>query len=121
MVVALDPGRNLGVAFVDGVGQLVYRNVISLDALETLPIPNGATVVVGNGTGSRRVQAALRARALSFAVVDETGSSLEGRALYFRDHPPRGLMRLLPRGLWTPPRPIDDYAAYALARRYLAR
>ncbi|ADI15582.1 hypothetical protein [Truepera radiovictrix] len=119
MIVALDPGRNIGVAFVNPLGRLVYRTIITLGDLETLLIPAGTTVVVGDGTGSEAVQRVLRARALSFALVDETGTSLEARALYFRDHPPRGVWRLLPKGLRVPPRLIDDYAAYALALRYL--
>lgn len=119
MIVALDPGKNIGVAFVNLGGRLIYRAVISLSELETLLIPAGVTVVVGDGTGSREVQRVLRQRALSFAVVDETGSSLEGRELYFRAHPPRGLQRLLPQGMRTPPELIDGYAAYALALRYL--
>ena len=47
------------------------------------------------------------------------GRLSEARPLYFRDHPPKGLMRFLPRGLWSPPELIDDYAAYAIALRYL--
>jgi RNase H-fold protein (predicted Holliday junction resolvase) len=119
MIVAFDPGKNIGVAFVNPYGRLVYRAIISLEELKTLVIPTGTTVIVGDGTGSRAVQEVLRARALSFAVVDETDTSLQARELYFRHHPPRGLRRLLPQGMRAPARPIDDYAAYALALRYL--
>jgi hypothetical protein len=51
-------------------------------------------------------------------VVDETDTSYRARALYFADHPPRGWRRLVPLGLQLPPRPIDDYAALLIARRY---
>lgn len=119
MIVALDPGKNIGVAFVNAQGKLVYRTILTLNELELLLIPAGVTVVVGDGTGTKEVQRVLRERALAFAVVDESGSSLEGRELYFREYPPRGLQRLLPPGMRTPLDLIDDYAAYALALRYL--
>ena len=120
MVVGIDPGRNVGVAFVQPDGRLERALIITLDQLTALNIPLDATLVVGGGTGSKPVQAALRQRRLDFIVLDEQGTSLEARSLYFRDHPPRGLKRLIPQGLWWPPRPLDDYAAYAIALRYLA-
>lgn len=120
VVVGIDPGRNVGVAFVQPDGRLEQALIITLDQLATLNIPLGATLVVGGGTGSESVQAVLRQRRLAFVVLDEHGTSLEASTLYFRDHPPRGLKRLIPKGLWWPPRPLDDYAAYAIALRYLA-
>jgi RNase H-fold protein (predicted Holliday junction resolvase) len=52
--------------------------------------------------------------------VDERETTLRARSLYFADHPPRGWRRLIPLGMQMPPRPIDDYAAVLIARRYLA-
>ncbi len=121
MILGLDPGRNLGVAWVDEAGRLEHIAVITLSELAILDVPASATVVVGRGTGSREVQAALRRRDISFVVIAEENTSLEARALYWRDHPPRGFLRLLPEGLRSPPRPIDDYAAYAIVLRYLSR
>ena len=120
-IVALDPGRNLGVAFVHADGTLGFHQVLNLPGLKTLLFPADAIILVGDGTGSDAVQDLLARRGLVHRVVDEWGSSLAARELYFRDHPPRGLMRLLPKGLRTPPELIDDYAAYALALAYLAR
>ena len=121
MVVGLDPGQNIGVAFVNHKEKLVYRNIIALTELRQLELPPGITIVVGNGTGSAEVQAVLRERGKSFALIDEQNTSLEGRELYFKAHPPRGLLRLLPKGLRSPPRLVDDYAAYAIALRFLRR
>lgn len=118
-VVALDPGRNLGVAWVRADGTLERALITDLAALGGLELPAGAVLVVGDGTGSAAVQEALRRRGVPFEVVDERDTTLEARALYFRDHPPRGLARLLPPGLRSPPRPVDDYAAYAIALRWL--
>jgi RNase H-fold protein (predicted Holliday junction resolvase) len=119
VVVGIDPGRNVGVAFVHQDGRLERALIITLDQLTALNIPLDTTLVVGGGTGSKPVQALLRRRRLAFVVLDERGTSLEARSLYFRDHPPKGLRRLIPQGLWWPPRPLDDYAAYAIALRYL--
>lgn len=119
MIIAFDPGKNLGVAWVSPDGALLLHQILSLEALQSLELGH-ATIVVGDGTGSKAVQDILRSRGVSFTIVDETGTTLQARSLYFKDYPPKGLMRLLPKGLWSPPRPIDDYAAYAIALRYLA-
>lgn len=121
VLVALDPGRNIGVAFVTAAGELGFHRVLTLAQLGALPLPAEVTILVGDGTGGAKVQDVLRRRGLSYEVVDERGSSLAARSLYFRDHPPKGWQRLLPPGLRTPPELIDDYAAYALALAYLAR
>lgn len=118
-LLALDPGRNLGVAWVDERGRLLRHDIITLDALRGLEIAAETLVLVGDGTGSDKVRSVLRERRLDFELIDERDSSLEGRDLYFEAYPPHGLRRFLPRGLWSPPRPIDDFAAYALALRYL--
>lgn len=108
-------------AFVSSGGKLAFHDVTTFSELEVLELPAGATVLVGDGTGSRAVQELLERRGLAYTVVDEWGSSLAARDLYFRDHPPRGLQRWLPQGMRTPPELIDDYAAYALALSYLAK
>ncbi len=120
VILALDPGLNIGIAMVCLDGTVRHLNIITLNDLRSLnPLPS-VTIVIGNGTGSDRVQGILRKQGLSFAVVEEAGTSLEARELFFRDHPPKGLAKLLPRGLRFPPRAIDDYAAYAIALRFLS-
>lgn len=121
LLVAFDPGRNIGVAFVTSAGELGFHRVLTLAQLGALSLPAGVTILVGDGTGSAKVQDVLRRRGFSYEVVDERGSSLAARSLYFRDHPPKGWQRLLPPGLRTPPELIDDYAAYALALAYLTK
>lgn len=118
MLIAFDPGRNIGVAFVSAEGKLLDAKVIDMTQLETLELPP-ASLLIGDGTGSKIVQAVLQKRGYTFELVDETGTTLEARALYFKDHPPRGLFRLLPAGMRPPPALLDHYAAYAIALRYL--
>jgi RNase H-fold protein (predicted Holliday junction resolvase) len=74
-------------------------------------------IFLGNGTGFRAFAEELEERGVTFEVVDERLTTLEGRSLYWRLHPPRGLWRLVPTQLRVPPRPIDDMAAWAILIR----
>lgn len=126
VIIALDPGRNLGYALLDEAGTLLDSGIVAAETLSAatlagLDLRSAGVIVVGDGTGSADLQRRLAAQGLTFEVVDERGTSLEGRDLYFRHHPPLGLWRLVPRGLRSPPRPVDDFAAYAIGLRYLAR
>ena len=118
-IAAFDPGRNVGHALVDGEGRLHRREVLALGDVATLELPAGAEVVIGGGTGRRVLREALRARGFTPHEVDERDTSLHARELWRHAVPPRGLARLLPPGLRSPPGPIDDYAAWAIALRYL--
>lgn len=120
VIVAFDPGRNIGVAFVDRDGVLTDRVIVDDEGLDAIVIPTGATVLVGNGTGSAALVARLRSAGHRVEVVEERGSTLEAKELYFRARPARGIGRLVPLGMRSPPEPIDDYAAYAIALRWLA-
>ena len=119
MIVSFDPGRNLGVAFVTEAGELLSGRVLEPGQLDALAIPPGATVLVGDGTGSRELATRLRARGVEPVLVPEEGTSLEARGLYFQKNEPRWWARLVPVGLRSPSVPIDDYAAYAIALRWL--
>ncbi len=118
-LVALDPGKRLGVAWVSAGGSLLRGAIVALEDLPRVPLPPGARVVQGDGTGSQALAAALRELGVCSERVDETGTSELGRLLYWRRHPPRGIGRLVPLGMRVPPRPIDDFAAYAIALRVL--
>lgn len=88
-----------------------------------MDVQGGAAMVcVGNATRSAAVVAMLRARwpELPIALVDERNTSLLARQRYYDDHPPRGLLRLVPRGLLVPKAPLDGYAALLIVERYLA-
>ena len=120
VVVAFDPGRRIGVAWVDAEGRRLHGTIIDVGALDAVAVPAAARVVVGDGTGCRALAAELAARGWRAERVDEVGTSERARALYWRDHGARGVGRLVPLGMRTPPRPIDDYAAYAIALRALS-
>lgn len=126
VVLAVDPGRDkCGLAVVTPE-RVLFRALcptaeIGLTCRYLLAQHPQAVVAVGQGTGSEGIRRALREACpqASLSAVDERDSTLEARRLYWLDTPPRGWQRLVPRGMLVPPRPVDDYAAVVLARRYL--
>ncbi len=125
-VLALDPGRlKCGLA-VGRPGAILSRAIVPTgqipDAVADWVKRYGVTrIIVGGGTGSGAVLAALaRVTGLpSVETVEETGTTLEARRRYFRDHPPRWWRRLLPITLQLPPEEYDDYVAELLLERVL--
>ena len=120
VVVGVDPGRNVGLAWVAADGALLRAEVVDEAALARLAVADGVAVALGSGTGSRAARARLETAGLTVALVDEHATTEEGRRLYWRCHPARGWHRWLPVGLRPPPAAIDAYAAYAIALRWLA-
>ncbi|MCH2667796.1 MAG: hypothetical protein MKZ59_07505 [Deinococcales bacterium] len=119
VILAIDPGLNIGIALVHLDGSIKHREIVTLEELRDYCLSRGEMVVVGNGTGSGKVLEILQQKGCNYTICDETNTSFEARDLYFQDFPPKGLVRFLPRGLWFPNVPIDDYAACVIARRYL--
>ncbi len=127
-LLAIDPGRDkCGVAVVQGDGSVLHHAVVPTPELagevRRLAAEHGVvTLVLGDRTAARQVEAALRKGGLGLVLVtvDEHRSSEEGRRRYFRENPRRGWRRLLPVSMQTPPRPYDDYVAIVLAERYLS-
>ena len=126
-VVGVDPGRKkAGYALVEMTGAVISAGIEPIERLPgriaglaaSRPI---AAIALGKGTNMRAVRAALGPLGLPVHLIDEYETSREARALYFREHPPRGWRRLVPIGLQMPSRPIDDYAAILIAQRFLAR
>jgi RNase H-fold protein (predicted Holliday junction resolvase) len=79
-------------------------------------------VCLGNATKSAMILVLIKTRwpKLPVSVVDERNTSLEARRRYYEDHPPRGLWRLVPRGLLVPKEQLDGYAALLIIERYRA-
>lgn len=127
-ILGFDPGRDkCGLAVVGLDRQLHYHQVVpAREAIATIqalgqkfPI---ALLVMGDQTTAKRWKQQLRQELpepLSIIMVDERYSSLEARDRYWQMYPPRGLSRLLPRGMRQPPRPVDDIVAIILIERYL--
>jgi RNase H-fold protein (predicted Holliday junction resolvase) len=129
VILGFDPGRQkCGLAVMGLDRQLFYHEVIPAEAtiatIEALqkqyPI---SFLVMGDQTSAKdwRAQLAALAEPLRIVPVDERYSTLEARDRYWQMYPPQGLARLLPQGIRTVPRPIDDIVAILLIERYLGR
>ena len=134
-ILGVDPGRlKTGLAAIDARGQILHRAIIApaeLGAqLPTLLLQwNVTRIALGDSTASQaaraQIEAWLQTRAaavnweIALDIVDETGSTLEARALYWADHARTGWRAWVPLSLQEPPEPVDDYAAVIVARRAL--
>ncbi|HET7265066.1 MAG TPA: pre-16S rRNA-processing nuclease YqgF [bacterium] len=130
-VLGIDPGRDKCGLAVCEPGKVLARAIVPPSDVPRRVLAWAAergidAIVVGGGTGSRQVIAALAGLAASgrlpdIASEEERDSTLTARRRYFEDHPPRGWRRFVPRSFQVPAEPYDDYAAVVIAERYLAR
>ncbi|MDY6897694.1 MAG: pre-16S rRNA-processing nuclease YqgF [Cyanobacteriota bacterium] len=130
VILGFDPGKDkCGVAVMGLDRQLRYHEVVSsssvIEAMDDLyqkyPI---SLLVMGNQTTSKRWKQQIQEKlssTVNIILVDERYTSLEARDRYWLMYPPKGLNKLLPKGMRTPPRPIDDIVAILLIERYLNR
>jgi RNase H-fold protein (predicted Holliday junction resolvase) len=130
VILGFDPGRQkCGLAVIGVDRTLYYHQVIPASAViktiqelqQQFPI---SILVMGNQTSAQDWQQQLKAQlsdSLRIVLVNERYSSLEARHRYWQMYPPRGLYRLVPQGMRTPPRPVDDIVAILLIERYLER
>ncbi|MBE9039982.1 pre-16S rRNA-processing nuclease YqgF [Oscillatoriales cyanobacterium LEGE 11467] len=125
-----DPGRDkCGVAVRCEAGELLYHEVVpSPEAITVVRSLCGeyqiSVLVMGNQTTAktwRKQLAAALPETMEIVMVDERYSTLEARDRYWQMYPPKGLARLVPQGMRSPPRPIDDIVAILLIERYILR
>jgi len=147
MVLGIDPGRDkTGWAFVSNEGNLVLSGIFSTPEAEffwkalshptdeweerlakwtyerrSSVLESGLEyVALGDGIGSHETIMWLVQCNLKTVLVDEEGTTLAARNLYWRLYRPVLWQRCLPRSLWSPPRNVDDLAAWGIALRSLA-
>lgn len=133
MILAADPGsEKTGMAVVEEDGSLVIKKVIRTkefekeaeDLLSSHPV---SAFIMGNGTHHKEIQkradAVLEKMGLPFRtiLVDEKYTTEMGEQWYWKDHPAKGLSRLIPKGMRTVPVPIDDYGAWIIGCIYLGK
>ncbi|WP_017325817.1 Holliday junction resolvase RuvX [Synechococcus sp. PCC 7336] len=135
MLIGFDPGREkCGVAIATADGTVLHREIVPSAEVETIlpelcqrygtdPISTPLDLVMGNQTTSRqwRDRLSVAFPKLAIQLVDERFSSREARERYWLLYPPRGLQRLVPKGMRLPPRPVDDIVAAILIERFLNR
>lgn len=125
-IIGVDPGRSkcgFAVVFEDGTRSVVdVVPTVQLAERIDREVQGGEVeaLCVGHATSSAAIVQLCRTRwpHIALRVVDETNTTFEARELYFADNPPRGLWRLVPRGLIVPKAPLDGYAALLIVDRY---
>jgi len=147
-ILGVDPGRDkIGWALVDYEGELLSSGICPVSEQElfsavftrssdrwaydlspwtmektekSVSQPEKLSLVaVGNGTGSPKAVNLFERLGVQIIVVDESGTTLEAQGLYWGLHAPSWWQRCLPRVMRFPPRPLDDMAAWVIARRSL--
>ncbi len=119
---ALDSGsRKWGYAVFDG-NKVMDKGIIKAEELEKAILSLKLLVkpdfiVIGSRKGALKSLSFLKD--IDILTVSESETTLKAKELYFSEFPPRGLMRFLPKGLRVPERPIDDFAAVIIGRRFL--
>ena len=128
MILGFDPGKDkCGIAVMGRDKNVSYHQVVPSDAAvstiqslcKQFPIQ---LLVMGDQTTSKSWKQKLTQSLSPFikiVQIDERYSSLEARERYWQMYPPTGLYRLIPQGMRTPPRPVDDIVAIVLIERYL--
>ena len=131
VVIAIDPGKDkCGIAVVHKEEGVLFKQVISTRELNSMVeqlVVNYKSihVLIGDRTTSQETKKKLEqliftGKTIEVILVDEHRSTDQARERYWREHPPRGIMKLIPTTMQVPPRPVDDYVAVILAERYFA-
>ena len=126
-ILAVDPGKDkTGLAVLMGNGSIVERKVAPsfsvTDNNSALAIKHGTElVIIGSGGPFRQLEKKLAFLNLKADIifVNEKGSTLEARKLYWRHNRKKWYLSLIPSTLILPPEPYDDFAAVVIGRRYL--
>lgn len=143
MICSADPGKyKTGFAITDDCGNLIFSAVIPTagqdiiaEAFKNKTVEKIAVfkcegkipdtfdineIYIGNGTTHKEF-IKIFDDTVKVNIVDEYGTTLEGRKLYWELHPPRGIWNIFPTSLRVPPREVDDLAAWAIIRKVVKK
>ena len=121
MIIIIDPGTEKnGLAVMPNAQTVLYKTIIpTKDILAEIKILHSkypqAKIIIGDSAFGKHLSKDLNEE---FEFIDERNSSQEAKSLYWKDHPPRGIWKLIPLSLRSVPCPIDDYSAVILGQRY---
>ena len=129
MLIGFDPGRDkCGLVVMALDRKILYQAVIaSNEAIATIKELTQkyaiALIIMGDQTTAKEWQSKFKTKfpEINIVSVDERFSSQEARQRYWQIYPAKGLIGLIPLGLRSPPRPVDDIVAMILIERYLSR
>lgn len=125
-ILAIDPGREkTGIAILKNSDVLEHKIINSEELVQIIKSLLEKyiikTIVMGNGTSSKRKYDLLKREFIDrdIVLINEYRTTDEARKLYFQENPPKGWKKLIPLGMQVPPVPVDDYAAIVIGRKYL--
>jgi len=127
MILSIDPGKSkCGLAILNLDGKVIEQQIFKRSEIVTATLAyfnkyQILTVVVGDSSNGKNLAQEFAKQNISVALIDEKDSTFKARTLYWREHPPKGLWKLIPISFRFPPRPVDDFAAVILAQRYLSK
>ncbi len=126
-IMGFDPGRDkCGVAIMNDQAEVLYSQVINSTQVENL-VPQLFSqfacqiLVMGNQTTSQLWQNQLQIilPAIPIILLDERFTTVQARQRYWQIYPAKGFTKLIPLGMRSPPRPVDDIVAIILIEKYL--
>ena len=130
LIIAIDPGRDkCGLAAVDLQGNMLELELVPrpelakhLGEMLTRWRTDGRhiAVIMGNGTYHQQVLKELEQylTGIEIGLVEEYGTTLAARELYWQHNKVTGWQRLLPPS-WRSTPPLDAYAALAIAKLHI--
>lgn len=130
VILGFDPGRyKCGLAVMGLERNLLHHEIVlaeeAIARIQKLQLQYPISLLVmGDQTTAKEWKQKLGEgfqEPLRIVLIDERNSTLEARDRYWQMYPPKGLFRLIPQGIRTIPRPIDDIVAILLVERYLNR
>ena len=125
MLIAIDPGRDkCGLAIVQPDGEVLELFLVRATELleqvqSCLAKYPQSQILLGDGTQSAVVQHSLASLDQTIILVDERNTTLQASELYWRKNKPSYWQSLLPIRWRSLPEPVDAYAAWAIALRFL--
>lgn len=125
-IIGIDPGTaKCGYAAVYEDGARAALEIVATDSIAQrieadVSAGDVAAICIGDSTTSDAMVRLCKSHwpNVPIAVVDERNTTFEARRAYYDDHPPRGLLRLVPRGMLFPGVALDGYAALLIIERY---
>lgn len=130
-LLAIDPGKDkCGIAILDDIKVLEKKVIPPRELYSTLnhilKQYQVEKIILGDRTFSSQTKQELEVQTRGIwsgeiVLVDEHFSTQQARSRYWQENPPKGLKRLIPLSMQTPPEPYDHYVALILAERYLSQ
>lgn len=132
LLLAVDPGREKsGVAIMTyDEAALVEKAIYPTAELETHLLAVSSQyaaqlveLICGNGTNHKHVFHIIETLGNKLGIpaylAEEAHTTELARKRYFEFHPPKGLKRLIPKGMLYPPVPVDDFTAWIIGEQYI--